>query len=1300
MKPYKSSIKRKVIRVILLTSITTLLVTVVAFMVYDLVTFRKIMVQNLGIQARMIADNSTAALAFRNETDAANVLASLRSEPQIVAAAIYDGQGKLFAKYPAQVLDADLPGKPQARSHQFEKSHLILFQPVIQSGTKLGTLYLKSDVTALSQRLQLYGAISLFIMTGSLLITLWLSTTLQRRISNPIVALAETARAISSRQDFSVRAKKISDDELGDLTDAFNTMLNQIQTTHFELGKSRAHLQLVTDYASVLLCHVDRTEIFHFVNPAYAARFSLTPQMVIGRQVREVVGLTAYESFRDHMQRVLAGEHVDFEKEIPYENIGPRWMHCIYIPEKDGTGEVVGFVGVINDITSRKQQEAELSRLVCEKDAQARLFDATLSSITDLAYTFDLEGNWIYANKPLLQIWGKPLAEITGKSSLDLGYPPELAARLKQQVKEVVQTGKPVRGETYFKDAAGIEDYHEYIFSPVLAADGSVTAVCGTTRLTTERKRAEAVAESQRRVLQLIAEDAPLPQVLDELMRTVELGSSSKIFASVLLLDPDGIHLRHGAAPSLPAAYCQALDGIIIGPSVGSCGTAAFLKKPVYVADIATDPLWAAYKDLALAHGLRACWSIPITSTRGEVLGTFTMYHPEPRAANLDDLKVVEMATRTASIAIERKHSDAAVRDSERRYSQMVNSLPAAVYTTDAQGRITLYNDAAAILWGRKPEVGKDLWCGSDRIYRPDGTPLPPEECPMAMTLKKGLAVRGEEILIERPDRTRRNVLPYPDLILDASGKTIGAINMLLDITESKRAEEASRRLAAIVEFSDDAILSKDLNSIITSWNRGAERMFGYQAEEMIGKPITLLMPEDRWNEEPNILDRIRRGQPMEHYETVRRRKDGSLVEISLTVSPIRDTGGKIIGASKIVRDIGRQNQAKRELEQAHQEAVAASRAKDDFLAALSHELRTPLNPVLLLASAAAEDLQLPAEVRAQFVTIRNNVELEARLIDDLLDITRVTHGKLSLAMDWVDVNEVLNTALTTVKPELDKKRITLKLNLAGDALTLKGDAVRLQQVFWNVIKNAVKFTPEGGKITIETFTTGNDGKITVKIIDTGIGMTIDEISRIFKAFSQGDHAGSGGSHRFGGLGLGLSISRMLVELHGGEISATSAGLGQGATFIILLPLRQAPAGKGSSPSSGELVAMDCPAALKKRSGMRILLVEDHEATRTALAHLLTRRGYKVITATSVAEARAAAQGEKFDLVVSDIGLPDGNGYALMSELREKFSLKGIALSGYGMEQDVKRGQNAGFIAHLIKPVRVESLEKALSEIT
>jgi PAS domain S-box-containing protein len=937
-----------------------------------------------------------------------------------------------------------------------------------------------------------------------------------------------------------------------------------------------------------------------------------------------------------------------------------------------------------------------MEELVRQHEAKTRLFDATLSSINDLAYTFDLEGNWIYANHRLLKLWGKSLQEILGKSSLELGYPPELAKRLKRQVKEVISSRQPLKGETWFTDAAGIEDYHEYIFSPVFAEDGQVSAVCGTTRLTTERKRAEAAAEGHRRVLQLIAEDKPLRDILDALMRMVELESPRKTYASVLLLDVDGVHLRDGAAPSLPAGYRKAIDGITIGPAIGSCGTAAFSKKPIYVSDITTDPRWVNYKDAALEHGLRACWSIPILSTRGALLGTLAIYHPEPSAANERDLRIAEIAVRTAAIAIERKLSDAALRETQQRYSQLVHGLPTAIYTTDADGYITLYNEAAEILWGRKPELGKDLWCGSHRIFSPEGNALPLSESPMAVTLREGRPVREQEIIIERPNGTRRNVLPYPDPIFDASGKVVGAVNMLMDITESKKAEDASRRLAAIVESSEDAIISKDLNGVITSWNVGAQRLFGYEAEEIIGKPVTILMPPDRESEASDILQNIRRGQGKYNFQTVRQRKDGTIVDISLTVSPIRGADGKIIGASKIVRDITEQKQAERKLELAHQETVAASKAKDEFLAALSHELRTPLNPVLLLASEAADNPQLPSQVRSHFTTIRNNVELEARLIDDLLDITRISHGKISLNLEPVDVHGILEQAITTVRSDLEEKHIKLDVNFSAKYATVKGDAVRLQQVFWNVLKNAVKFTPAAGRISLSTAIQSPDLVITVT--DNGIGMTESELDRIFEAFAQGEHGAGGGSHRFGGLGLGLAISQNLVKLHAGCIQATSRGQNCGSTFTVMLPLVK-PLGQGDYPTK-QNGHPETGKASPTLPCLKILLVEDHEPTRAALVRLLIRRGHDVRASSCVAEALILGDRFEFQLLISDIGLPDGNGFDLMKSLQQKHqNIQGIALTGYGMEQDVKKTREAGFEIHLTKPIRVESLEAALSAV-
>jgi PAS domain S-box-containing protein len=261
----------------------------------------------------------------------------------------------------------------------------------------------------------------------------------------------------------------------------------------------------------------------------------------------------------------------------------------------------------------------------------------------------------------------------------------------------------------------------------------------------------------------------------------------------------------------------------------------------------------------------------------------------------------------------EQRRGQAALSARARQWHQMLQALPVAVYMTDAQGRITFYNEAAVDLWGVRPEIGKSEFCGSWKLYWPDGTPLPHDECPMALALKQGRPNSGMQAVAERPDGSRVPFLPYPTPLWDENGELIGALNTLVDISEHKHREEAALRLASVVESSHDAIVSKDRNGIITSWNASAERLFGYKAEEVIGRPITILIPEERHDEERVILDRIGRGERVDHFETIRRRKDGSLIELSLTISPIRNARGEVIGASKIARDITERRQAEQQ---------------------------------------------------------------------------------------------------------------------------------------------------------------------------------------------------------------------------------------------------------------------------------------------------------------------------------------------------------------------------------------------------
>jgi signal transduction histidine kinase len=371
-------------------------------------------------------------------------------------------------------------------------------------------------------------------------------------------------------------------------------------------------------------------------------------------------------------------------------------------------------------------------------------------------------------------------------------------------------------------------------------------------------------------------------------------------------------------------------------------------------------------------------------------------------------------------------------------------------------------------------------------------------------------------------------------------------------------------------------------------------------------------------------------------------------------------------------------------------QAQAASRAKDDFLAALSHELRTPLNPVLLLASEAAANPKLSTEVRENFDAIVRNITLEARLIDDLLDLTRITRNKLSLEKEPADVHTILQNAIEIVRADFEAKKISFSFDLQAENSMVLGDPVRLQQIFWNVLKNAVKFTMDNGKTSVVT--RNQNKNLQVTITDTGIGLTERELTRVFDAFIQGEHAEQGGSHRFGGLGLGLAISQKLAELHSGVIRAFSSGRNHGATFTMEFPLLTAKE-KEISKSISVSEKLSTPVL----PGNRILLVEDHDPTRLALSQLLARRHYEVITAASVSQARELAAKNKFDLLISDIGLPDGNGYTLMTEFRELYQLKGIALTGYGMENDIANSRAAGFSAHLTKPVHVQALENALA---
>ncbi len=386
--------------------------------------------------------------------------------------------------------------------------------------------------------------------------------------------------------------------------------------------------------------------------------------------------------------------------------------------------------------------------------------------------------------------------------------------------------------------------------------------------------------------------------------------------------------------------------------------------------------------------------------------------------------------------------------------------------------------------------------------------------------------------------------------------------------------------------------------------------------------------------------------------------------------------------------------QAIEALKAAQETAERSSRAKDDFLATLSHELRTPLTPVLATAAALREDMRLPPEVRGELAMIERNVALEARLIDDLLDLTKISHGKLDFRVEPCDAHHLIAFALDMVREEARAKGVAIACTLAARKSGLAADSVRFQQVIWNLLRNAVKFTPPGGRVSVctrEHTRAHGETWLRIEVADTGIGIEPQRLQQIFRPFDQGRLAGD---HRFGGLGLGLAIAQAIVDRHGGHISAQSEGPSHGSQLIVELPgaVDPAPRREGAPAWSEAVHWPPTPAA-----PLRLLLVEDHVNTLQTLQRLLMRDGHTVATATTVGDALAIAATTPLDLVISDLGLPDGTGIELMNELRIKFGLRGVALTGYGAEADVAESHQAGFVSHLTKPVAIAELRRVVA---
>lgn len=506
------------------------------------------------------------------------------------------------------------------------------------------------------------------------------------------------------------------------------------------------------------------------------------------------------------------------------------------------------------------------------------------------------------------------------------------------------------------------------------------------------------------------------------------------------------------------------------------------------------------------------------------------------------------------------------------------------------------------------------------------------------------------------------------------------------ELHENAKRLAASRMLAAIVESSTDAIISKTLDGIIRSWNAAAEILFGYPAEQAIGRHISLIIPEDRAQEEDEIVRRIRAGERVDHFETVRVRSDGQLIHVSLTISPITDDAGRIVGASKIARDITDRKQAEERIYALLAELKEADQLKDEFLAILGHELRNPMAPLshmLQIMKRSEGDNTIMQEART---TMERQLVHLVRLVDDLVDVSRITRGKLELRKETVELAPILRQAVEACGPMAEASHLRIDLSLPEEPVYLRADAVRLAQVFGNLLNNACKFSEPAGRVTVTA--ARERGEVAVRVRDEGVGIPPDKLETIFGMFSQVDRTLE---RTQSGLGIGLTLVERLIGMLGGTVTAHSAGRGRGSEFVVRLPVL----------ADSQRPRPDVPTPDPIAAPRRILVVDDNADAASSLAMLLRITGNTTYVAHDGIEAVRQAEEHRPDVVLLDVGLPRLNGYDACRRIREKPWGGGmviIAMTGWGAEGDRQRSREAGFDHHMVKPVDYEKLMSLLAQ--
>lgn len=705
--------------------------------------------------------------------------------------------------------------------------------------------------------------------------------------------------------------------------------------------------------------------------------------------------------------------------------------------------------------------------------------------------------------------------------------------------------------------------------------------------------------------------------------------------------------------------------------------------------------LEALWNDLAREHRFALCCAYPTGDVAcgpddivREICAQHTLALPTGRYRSLATenerlayiCEVEQDARRLAQEVAHRRATERLLAAREHDLSDFLESAPQAIHSVGADG---------LVLWANRHELDLLGYTAEEYVGRPiaDFYVDPAVAARILRRLHAGETLRDEPAQMRRKDGSVLHVRVTSNARHENGGWHTRCFTR--DVTEQVRAEQALREsqagaqqanalLAAIVSCSDDAIVSKSLDGRISSWNAGAERLFGYTAAEAIGQSILMIVPPEGQDEERRILAALARGEPIDHFETVRVAKDGRRIEVALTISPIRDRDGRIVGASKVARDISERKRIEAEMR-------VADRRKDEFIAMLGHELRNPLAPIRTVTEVLRRTVGGNPECVHLCGILERQVQQMTRLLDDLLDVTRITRGKIRFKREPTDIGTVVQHAVEAARPLLERHRHQLAVDVPSGALPVQGDFERLVQLATNLLSNAAKYTPDGGRIGVRVVR--RKDAIAIHVRDNGVGISAGMLPRVFELFVQ-DEAYGGMQD---GLGVGLALVRIIAEHHGGGVKARSAGLGRGSEFVVTLPAAEA----------GDRAAMPTPASSAAAPRKRIVIVDDNRDASSSLAMLLRLGGHDVEVAADGASAIALVQDIQPDLALLDIGLPGMSGYEVARRLRQAgCAVPLAAITGYGTPEDRERSRAAGFDHHFVKPIDPASLDRLLASTT